>query len=84
MTVAEAAKTLNFEIIAGEDALNRDIESVFCCDLLSFVMGRAPARFRLGYCDGKRQCSSRCGACGYSLPDSRRKCRNRRKGSRTC
>lgn len=43
MTVAEAAKTLNFEIIAGEDALNRDIESVFCCDLLSFVMGRAPA-----------------------------------------
>ena len=42
MTVAETAKQLGFEILAGETALSRKIERVFCCDLLSFVMGRAP------------------------------------------
>ena len=43
MTVAEVAEKLNFEILAGEDALTREITGVFCCDLLSFVMGRAPS-----------------------------------------
>ena len=43
MTVQEAANTLHFEILTGGNALDRTIESVYCCDLLSFVMGRAPA-----------------------------------------
>ena len=42
MTVAETAKQAGFEILSGEAALSREIKSVFCCDLLSFVMGRAP------------------------------------------
>ena len=43
MTVLEIAKALDFEILAGKDALNREVKCIFCCDLLSFVMGRAPA-----------------------------------------
>ena len=42
MTVQEAAAKCGFEIAAGEDALARDITRVYCCDLLSFAMGRAP------------------------------------------
>ena len=43
MTVKQAAERLGFAILAGEDSLKREIEKVYCCDLLSFVMGRAPA-----------------------------------------
>lgn len=43
MTVKDTAQTLGFRILAGEGALFRDITQVYCCDLLSFVMGRAPA-----------------------------------------
>ena len=43
MTVLEIAKALDFEILAGKDALTREVKCIFCCDLLSFVMGRAPA-----------------------------------------
>ena len=43
MTVKQAAERLGFTILAGEDSLQREIEKVYCCDLLSFVMGRAPA-----------------------------------------
>lgn len=42
MTVRELAEKLNLEIASGEDSLNREIKSVYCCDLLSIVMGRAP------------------------------------------
>lgn len=43
MNIKQMAEALNYEIIAGEDSLEREIQSVYTCDLLSFVMGRAPA-----------------------------------------
>ncbi len=43
MTVKRAAQILGLEILSGDLSLEREIESVYCCDLLSFVMGRAPA-----------------------------------------
>jgi hypothetical protein len=43
MTVPQAAKTLQFEILCQGDDPLREIKSVYCCDLLSFVMGRAPS-----------------------------------------
>lgn len=43
MTVREAAQAANLEILVEGDALDREAECVYCCDLLSFVMGRAPA-----------------------------------------
>lgn len=42
MTVEQIAKALGYEILAGK-MISREIKSVYCCDLLSFVMGRAPA-----------------------------------------
>lgn len=42
MTVKEAAHRLGFEILAGEQGLDTPISCVYCCDLLSFAMGRAP------------------------------------------
>lgn len=42
MTVEQMANDLNYEILAG-NPISREIKSVYCCDLLSFVMGRAPA-----------------------------------------
>lgn len=42
MTVGQMAENLQYEIIVpSEDP--RTIRSVYCCDLLSFVMGSAPA-----------------------------------------
>ncbi len=43
MTVREIAGAANFDILTETDALERDVTDVYCCDLLSFVMGRAPA-----------------------------------------
>lgn len=43
MTVRKLAEKAGLQILTGEDALDREIESVYSCDLLSFVMGRAPA-----------------------------------------
>ena len=43
MTVKEVAERLGFSLLAGEASYGREVESVYCCDLLSFVMGRAPA-----------------------------------------
>lgn len=43
MTVGEVANALSLKTLAGGDALTREIKSVYTCDLLSFVMGRAPA-----------------------------------------
>ncbi|MBQ5950573.1 MAG: hypothetical protein IJL66_00280 [Lachnospiraceae bacterium] len=45
MTVQQIATTLGFEILSGEESLSRSVEGIYCCDLLSFVMGRAPADF---------------------------------------
>lgn len=43
MTVKEAAQASGLKILCGGEALAREIKGVYCCDLLSFVMGRAPA-----------------------------------------
>ncbi|RGX55620.1 MULTISPECIES: DRTGG domain-containing protein [Anaerotruncus] len=43
MTVQQAAQKLGLSVLSGGEALGREIECVYCCDLLSFVMGRAPA-----------------------------------------
>ncbi|MBE6906991.1 MAG: hypothetical protein E7476_12045 [Ruminococcaceae bacterium] len=43
MTIEQMAKALGYEMIGESSAFSREIESVYCCDLLSFVMGRAPA-----------------------------------------
>lgn len=42
MTVKELAEGLNLKILV-EDGLGKTIDTVYCCDLLSVVMGRAPA-----------------------------------------
>ncbi|MCL2639164.1 MAG: hypothetical protein FWD48_12465 [Oscillospiraceae bacterium] len=42
MRVRDLAKKDGFEIV-NEGDLNREVTSVYCCDLLSWVMGRAPA-----------------------------------------
>lgn len=43
MTVREMAEAVNLEILTETEGLDREIGPVYCCDLLSFVMGRAPA-----------------------------------------
>ncbi len=42
MTVAKLLENPAFTLVSEGD-LNREIECVYCCDLLSIVMGRAPA-----------------------------------------
>jgi hypothetical protein len=42
MKVRNLAQKEGFEVIAEGD-FDREITSVYCCDLLSWVMGRAPA-----------------------------------------
>lgn len=42
MTIAEAAEKLNFKIVCEGSDASREIRSVYCCDLLSFAMSRAP------------------------------------------
>lgn len=41
ITVRRMAEECGFSVLAGADALDREADRVFCCDLLSFVMGRA-------------------------------------------
>ncbi|MDD3193764.1 MAG: DRTGG domain-containing protein [Oscillospiraceae bacterium] len=43
MTVRQILEECGFSLLAGAGALDRQADRVFCCDLLSFVMGRAPA-----------------------------------------
>ena len=43
MTVKELAEKLNLTIVTGDQSLEREVDSIYCCDLLSIVMGRAPA-----------------------------------------
>ena len=45
MNVKDIAEKCGFRIAAGEDALSRSVEGIYCCDLLSFAMGRAPEDF---------------------------------------
>lgn len=44
MTIKELTHALSLELLAGTAGLHREAESVFCCDLLSFAMGRAPSK----------------------------------------
>lgn len=43
MNVLEAAEKLNFEVLNAGDGAEREIKGIYCCDLLSVVMGRAKA-----------------------------------------
>lgn len=43
MTALEMADKLEFKIINQGDGESRKIEGIYCCDLLSIVMGRAKA-----------------------------------------
>lgn len=43
MTVREIAEKGNFTIVSENGEMDRKIEKVFCCDLLSIAMSRAPA-----------------------------------------
>ena len=43
VSMADIAEKCGFAVLAGADSLDKEADKVFCCDLLSFVMGRAPA-----------------------------------------
>lgn len=43
MTVNDAAGIPGFELLCSSGARERGIKGVYCCDLLSFAMGHAPA-----------------------------------------
>ena len=43
MTVRELADTKKYRVVNLGDGAERSIGKVFCCDLLSIAMGRAPA-----------------------------------------
>lgn len=43
MTVMDMATQLNLEVVTNGEADSREIHGVYCCDLLSIVMGRAKA-----------------------------------------
>lgn len=43
MNPLELAEKLGFQVVVAGDGAEREIKSVYCCDLLSIVMGRAPA-----------------------------------------
>ncbi len=42
MNVKELAKSINAEICAGNESLERQVKCGYACDLLSLVMGRGP------------------------------------------
>ena len=42
MTVKEMAEQLGLKVAAGEDGCDREISTVYICDLLSFAMSKAP------------------------------------------
>ncbi|WP_312643943.1 DRTGG domain-containing protein [Hydrogenoanaerobacterium sp.] len=43
MTVEQVAIKCGFDVVCAGDGLTRDVTGVFCCDLLSWAMARAPA-----------------------------------------
>lgn len=42
MTLKDIADKLNLKILSGENLPDKSPDSIYCCDLLSIVMGRAP------------------------------------------
>jgi predicted transcriptional regulator len=45
MTMKQIAERLGLEVLAGSEGLNREVTGVYCCDLLSFAMSKAPESF---------------------------------------
>lgn len=43
MTPIQLAQALDLTVVVAGNGEERQIEEVYCCDLLSIVMGRAPA-----------------------------------------
>ncbi len=43
MTVEDLIGKGIFQVVAEGDDLSREITGIFCCDLLSVAMGRAPS-----------------------------------------
>ena len=43
ITVSKASEKFNLKLLAGGAGMNKTIKEVYICDLLSWVMGRAPA-----------------------------------------
>lgn len=41
MTALELAKTMQLTVLVEGDGAQRDVTGIYCCDLLSIVMGRA-------------------------------------------
>ena len=67
ITVRRMAEECGFSVLAGADALDREADRVFCCDLLSFVMGRAPADSAWVTVMGNVQCGGGRRSGGYCL-----------------
>ena len=42
MDINNILEKCNFKILSGNDNLNRIVKTVFCCDLLSLAISRAP------------------------------------------
>ncbi len=43
MTALDMANALDFEVLVEGEGAEREIQGIYCCDLLSIVMGRAQA-----------------------------------------
>ncbi len=43
MTAIQLAEQLGLKVVVAGEGAERTLSSVYCCDLLSIVMGRAPA-----------------------------------------
>ncbi len=43
MTVEDLIKKEIFKVVVEGDDLSREVTGIFCCDLLSIAMGRAPS-----------------------------------------
>lgn len=43
MTALDMANQLGLKVVVAGDGAERELSGVYCCDLLSIVMGRAPA-----------------------------------------
>lgn len=43
MTIQELIDKSGFEVLTSGEDMSREIKKIFCCDLLSMAMGKAPA-----------------------------------------
>ncbi len=42
MTIRDIVDKLDLKVLAGEDALDKEVRTGYCCDLLSWVMAHGP------------------------------------------